>query len=280
MFRGKKSSQRKATPEPPPEQIPTAPYTIDGAHGEFGCQETNPIPAKGQKGSVDYLSRLQCKCGEGFYFQRLGSGGQCPDGHTVDIYELQCFSSCTHRHLFVDMYHQKSTSLVPDGLTLLDYPIGAGSPYCIQGFPGFLVNQRPEKKADITENSDEYIIKAILAALDEAESQFKEQSSAFSRIREHINSGLKSHRNEVTQIIRNAKKPSKAWVYSKLCNMAGDYAASGQHHIYRGALDPIGQSFLKIHDETMDELVKMGEADKEFAEDQKSILREQIASVG
>lgn len=145
---------RKSQQKPSQKEVYASSYTIEGGYGEFGYEETNPIPAKGQQGSVDYLSRLQCKCEDGFYFHRLGSAGQCPDGHTVDVYELLCMSGCTRGNVFVDMYHPKPTSLVPNGLTAQDHPIGVGMPHCIQDFPGFLVNQRPDKKPDDAEKSD------------------------------------------------------------------------------------------------------------------------------
>ena len=67
-----------------------------------------------------------------------------------------------------------------------------------------------------------------------------------------------------------------------ILNISGDMVESGQHHIYRGVINPMGpgQNLLKIFDSAMDELVKLGDTDKENAETQKKAIRENIKNVG
>lgn len=67
-----------------------------------------------------------------------------------------------------------------------------------------------------------------------------------------------------------------------IANISGDTVGSGQYHIYRGVLNPIGpgQNLLKILDSAMDELVRLGDTDKENAETQKKATRENTRKVG
>ncbi|MBN2883834.1 MAG: hypothetical protein JXN10_09915 [Clostridia bacterium] len=123
-------------------------------------------------------------------------------------------------------------------------------------------------------------MKTAVGILDEAEFNFKAHGTAFSHIRQPIDSGINSQSSAITKLIRDSGKHPRIWVYSMICNISGDYAESGQYHIYRGVLNPLGEKFLEIHDEAMKELVKLKEITEEVAMDQKSKLREGIASVG
>lgn len=108
--------------------------TVEGAEGEFGFSPTNPIPVCNQAGQMEYLSKLHCRCGTPFLYHRSGSFGSCPDGHIVDCYELVCMTRIHKTVLFLDMYHEGSSSLHPDGMTV-GLPEGTGLPFHIENFP-------------------------------------------------------------------------------------------------------------------------------------------------
>jgi len=108
--------------------------TVTGAEGMFGYDKTNPIPVCLQDGQLEYLARLQCKCGCPFYFHRTGSFGTGPDGHIIDGYELVCRSKKHHITLYMDMYHEGASSLLPEGLSR-GKEKGSGLPFYVDNFP-------------------------------------------------------------------------------------------------------------------------------------------------
>lgn len=57
---------------------------------------------------------------------------------------------------------------------------------------------------------------------------------------------------------------------------------SGQYHIYRGVLNPMGpgKDLPMMFDATYDELVQMKAIASDYAEQQKAALRENIKGVG
>ena len=57
---------------------------------------------------------------------------------------------------------------------------------------------------------------------------------------------------------------------------------SGQYHIYRGVLNPMGpgEDLLKMFDATYDELVHMKAIDPGYANKQKAALRKNMKDVG
>jgi len=102
--------------------------TVPGAKGRFGYDISNPVPVKSPMGQMEYLATLQCGCGQSFQFNRAGSVGSGPDGHMVDAYNLVCRTGKHSITLYMDMYHAGPTSLVPEGLTRVKLPPGAGLP--------------------------------------------------------------------------------------------------------------------------------------------------------
>ena len=122
--------------------------------------------------------------------------------------------------------------------------------------------------------------KAVVRILDEAKDKFDENSQAYTTIQEAIHNDIRTQGNEITKAIRESGKSPQVWVYLMICNISGDYAESGQHHIYRGVLNFTGERFRDIYYKALDELVKLGEIDEELAGEQKSGLRKNISSVG
>jgi len=72
----------------------------------------------------------------------------------------------------------------------------------------------------------------------------------------------------------------RQWMLGAIANIAGDCVESGQFHLARGWLNPVGQGLLLIYDTAADELVSMGAVDAESASRQKTRLRKNAADVG
>ena len=126
-------------------------------------------------------------------------------------------------------------------------------------------------------------VKAILGILDEANHKFN--SKTFEEVvRPKIEKSIISNPQKVKQVIK--KIPPREWTYGIIANISGDLLESGKYHIYRGVLASDfdgtghGKDLLKIFDKATDELVKIGNITNEFAEKQKSQLRENIKDVG
>ncbi len=73
----------------------------------------------------------------------------------------------------------------------------------------------------------------------------------------------------------------RQWVYANIANIAGDQVESGQYHLYRGILNPLGpgKEFLKLFDIAVDELVRLG-MDNDRGEKQKEQIRKNIQTAG
>ena len=86
----------------------------------------------------------------------------------------------------------------------------------------------------------------------------------------------------VRDIQESSGRTPREWVYSQIGNIAGNLLETGQYHIYRGVLNPMGPGgdLLKMYDATYDELVQMKAIDQDYANEQKEALRKNIQNVG
>ena len=124
-------------------------------------------------------------------------------------------------------------------------------------------------------------VKAALGALDEAAYRF--QTEAFQMVRNVIERYLLANPDALVRVIQESGgRTPREWVYSQIGNVAGDMLESGQYHIYRGALNPMGpgEDLLKMFDATYDELVQMKAIDSDYANEQKAALRKNIQGMG
>jgi len=124
-------------------------------------------------------------------------------------------------------------------------------------------------------------VKAALGALDEAANRF--QTEAFRIVRNVIERSLQANPNAFVHLIHESGgRTPREWVYSQIGNIAGELLESGQYHIYRGVLNPIGpgNDLLKMFDATYDELLQMKAVDPAYANRQKEALRKNIQDVG
>ncbi|MBT6048894.1 MAG: hypothetical protein HOG49_19020 [Candidatus Scalindua sp.] len=118
---------------------------------------------------------------------------------------------------------------------------------------------------------------SALDILDEAE--YKLDSPAFEKVQEWVKLSIQENISDVVRIIRK-EQPPRHYVYSMIANASGDWLESGDYHMYRGVLNPMGEGMLKLFDTTVDELVLIGACDKEFAKEQKKGVRANIKKVG
>lgn len=124
-------------------------------------------------------------------------------------------------------------------------------------------------------------VKAALGALDEAEYRF--QTEAFKMVRHVIEKSIFANPDALVRVIRESSgRAPREWVYSQIGNVAGDMLESGQYHIYRGVLNPMGpgEDLLKMFDAAYDELLQMKAVDADYANEQKAALRRNIQGVG
>ena len=122
-------------------------------------------------------------------------------------------------------------------------------------------------------------VKAALGVLDEASYTF--DSVGFQLVREHIEKIILSQPDKYVDVIQKGMTP-RQWVYITIANIAGDLVESGNYHIYRGVLNPLGlgNDLLKLFDAAIDQLTQIGALDAKDAKKQKATLRDNIKSVG
>ena len=122
-------------------------------------------------------------------------------------------------------------------------------------------------------------IKAVLGVLDEASYTFN--SVAFQLVRDNIEKMILAQPHKFVDVIQKGMSP-RQWVYTAITNIAGDLVESGNYHIYRGVLNPLGDgySLLKLFDASIDQLTQIGVLDAKDAKKQKAAIRDNIKSVG
>ena len=121
-------------------------------------------------------------------------------------------------------------------------------------------------------------VKEAMEILDEIKQTIG--GSGFDLVRERIEKYLVSHAKEYEESMKKATP--RQFVYSAIANIAGDLVESGEYHLYRAILNPMGpgKDLLKLFDGAVDELVKMGVMEKANAEKEKLGVRENIKNAG
>ena len=116
-------------------------------------------------------------------------------------------------------------------------------------------------------------VRAALGVLDEAEYSFcrtgpYSRSAAFDLVKPYAE----------RFILAASRLPDgispREHVYNLIANYAGDLVESGTYHIRRGHLDPNGpgDALYNLFCEAIDELVRIGAMDSDYAEEQRGIL--------
>ena len=101
---------------------------VPGATGPFGRARTNPVPVVSIVSARLYLDRLRTTDGLPVNWRRKGS--QTGKDDPVDCYKLTGSVGESLGELFISSYHQRISSMVPDGLHLHEQQ--AGEPATIE----------------------------------------------------------------------------------------------------------------------------------------------------
>jgi len=80
-------------------------------------------------------------------------------------------------------------------------------------------------------------VKVALDILNKADQIF--DSPKFQLVRNHIEKAILAQPDKFVDIIQKGTSPHK-WIYIAIANTAGDLVESGNYHIYRGVLNPLG----------------------------------------
>ena len=120
-------------------------------------------------------------------------------------------------------------------------------------------------------------VKDALEILNELGNRF--DSEAFQTVRDILENSFLKDKNEVVNLVKQGVS-SQIQVHNAITNLAGDLVESGNYHVYRGALNTVGQDLLRLFDFSTDELVRLGSIDVSFAKKQKADLRKNMKSVG
>lgn len=122
-------------------------------------------------------------------------------------------------------------------------------------------------------------LKTTLGVLGEASCTF--DNPAYELVRSKIEEVINEKPNEIVNLIQGGTPP-RQWIYTAIANLAGDLVQSGEYHMYRGVLNPLGlgKDLLRLHDSAIDELVRIGVVDSNSAATAKKAIRENIKEVG
>lgn len=124
-------------------------------------------------------------------------------------------------------------------------------------------------------------VKAALGIIEEAAYRFQTETFAFEQVRMKMERWLLANQNAFVRLIRESGgRTPREWVYSQIGNVAGDLLESGEYHVYRGALKPMGRDLLKMFDAAHDELLQIKAADESYVIEQKAVIRKNIQSAG
>ena len=106
-------------------------------------------------------------------------------------------------------------------------------------------------------------------------------SGDFNHVRERVEREISGNTDQFLASVRKGRSVRK-YIFSMIANVSGDMAESGQYHIYRGVLNPMGpgKSLIQIYDFAMEELVRLGDTDEKNSAEQKAALRKNIEEVG
>ncbi|HUU19256.1 MAG TPA: hypothetical protein VMW72_19050 [Sedimentisphaerales bacterium] len=121
-------------------------------------------------------------------------------------------------------------------------------------------------------------VKEALRILEEENNKF---GAGFDLVKSYVEKSILSDTKQFIDVVRKGRSV-REYLYSTIANISGDMVESGQFHIYRGVLNPMGpgEDLLKIFDSAIDELVILGDIDEENAHEQKELIRKNIHDVG
>ncbi len=122
-------------------------------------------------------------------------------------------------------------------------------------------------------------IKLILDALNGIKNEFSNYFY-FETISEYTVKRILANKLQIVTIMKRENISPRRIAYSWLNNVAGDLLESGDYHVHRGVLTPIGEEYLRIFDKTTDYLIAEKAFDSKYAQQHKQNIRERVKLVG
>ena len=131
-------------------------------------------------------------------------------------------------------------------------------------------------------------VQAVIALFDEAKQELEKASASafpyrYSEAFDLLKQETMDRLDGWTAFMINTKdRGPRASIYAMISFFARDDLQSGQHHIYRGELNPLGlgNDLLRIMDAAVDELARRGVFEADVAQEMKDTVRENIKVVG
>ena len=123
-------------------------------------------------------------------------------------------------------------------------------------------------------------VRTALAVLEEASYTFN--TEAFRLVSSKIEGMILARPADFVNLVQSEGISPRQCVYAVISSIAAKHLGSGQYHVYRGFLNPLGPGpdLLRLFDAAADELVRIGAQDADNASKQKATMREEIKSVG
>jgi len=123
-------------------------------------------------------------------------------------------------------------------------------------------------------------IEEALKILDEIQAAQPPQDSGYAPVRKFIEKYLAS--SPADFITKAQTTPVRELVYTFVMNTAADFVESGEYHIYRGVVNPMGpgEDFVRIFNWSQDELLQMGATDEETVKRSKEAFNRNLQGVG
>lgn len=87
--------------------------------GEFGLEETNPVPVNTIFGSKTYLRNLRTEANEEVEFSRIGSTSASNISMPIDTYEIKVNGSIVSK-IYICPYNKKNSNKAPKGFKLIN----------------------------------------------------------------------------------------------------------------------------------------------------------------
>ena len=122
-------------------------------------------------------------------------------------------------------------------------------------------------------------VEAALRELANAANGF--DAVAFGLVADRVRTTILTRPEQFAEVIQSGT-PVRRWVWGAISNAAGDLVESGEFHVYRGVLNPMGpgEGLVRIFDAAADEMVRLRAAEPEFVRRQKANLRKNIKDIG
>lgn len=122
-------------------------------------------------------------------------------------------------------------------------------------------------------------IKAILGVLNELDFEMAEFPH-FDDVRSLAEKIILKNKHDIIRTMKEQNISPRRTACSWINNVSGDFLESGQYHVYRGVLSPVGNAYLKIFDRSTGLLSQVGDMSEEEAKEHKQNIRNRIQEVG